>query len=66
MNKRITLAASLGVLAMLAAGCGDDASNAEDSRASDSTSGDTGTSAVKVAFVTKFPVSFFTAMSDAA
>lgn len=66
MNKRITLAASLGVLAMLAAGCGDDASNAEDSGASDSTSGDTGTSAVKVAFVTKFPVSFFTAMSDAA
>lgn len=66
MNKRTNLAASLGLLAMLAAGCGDDANSAEDSGASDSTSGDTGTSAVKVAFVTKFPVSFFTAMSDAA
>lgn len=66
MNKRTTLAASLAALAMLTAGCGDDSSSADDSGTSDSTSGDTSTSAVKVAFVTKFPVSFFTAMSDAA
>jgi simple sugar transport system substrate-binding protein len=58
MNKR-TLAAGLGVLALLASGCGDD----DDSGSGSDSDGD---SAVKVAFVTKFPVAFFEAMSDAA
>ena len=61
MNKRTTLVAGLGVLGMLAAGCGND-----DSPGSSDPSGDAGPKAVKVAFVTKFPVSFFTAMTDAA
>jgi ABC-type sugar transport system substrate-binding protein len=61
MNKRTTLVAGLGVLVMLATGCGND-----DSTGSSDPSGDSGPKAVKVAFVTKFPVSFFTAMSDAA
>ena len=63
MYKRTTLAAGLGVLALLTAGCGNDPADADP----DGTSGgDTGSAAVKVAFVTKFPVAFFTAMSDAA
>lgn len=64
MNKRTTLGAGLGVLAMLAAGCGNDSGGTGASGAEDS--GDSSAGAVKVAFVTKFPVSFFTAMSDAA
>jgi simple sugar transport system substrate-binding protein len=62
MNKRTNLAAGLGALALLASGCGSDA----DASGSTSSPGDDAGSAVKVAFVTKFPVSFFTAMSDAA
>jgi len=61
MNKRTNLAAGLGVLAMLAAGCGNDAGNS-----GSGASGDASAKAVKVAFVTKFPVAFFTAMTDAA
>jgi ABC-type sugar transport system substrate-binding protein len=60
MNMRTTLA-SLGALALLAAGCGNDSG---DSGSPDGSNG--GGEAVTVAFITKFPVSFFTAMSDAA
>jgi len=60
MIKRTTLAAGLGALALLAAGCGND------SDATGKPDGDAGPKAVKVAFVTKFPVAFFAAMSDAA
>jgi ABC-type sugar transport system substrate-binding protein len=60
MNMRTTLA-SLGALALLAAGCGNDSG---DSGSPDGSNGDG--EAVTVAFITKFPVSFFTAMSDAA
>jgi ABC-type sugar transport system substrate-binding protein len=63
MNKRTTLAAGLGALALLTAGCGNDS---DDGKASGKSDGDAAPAAVKVAFVTKFPVAFFTAMSDAA
>lgn len=63
MIKRTTLAAGLGALAMLAAGCGNDSDATGSSGKPD---GDAGPKAVKVAFVTKFPVAFFAAMSDAA
>lgn len=63
MNTRTTLAAGLGALALLVAGCGDDS---DDSGSPDGSNGDGGSGAAEVAFVTKFPVAFFTAMSDAA
>jgi ABC-type sugar transport system substrate-binding protein len=73
MKTRIALAAGLGVLTLLAAGCGDDSDSPDTSDASDSPSTSDasdseggGSEAVQVAFVTKFPVAFFTAMSDAA
>ena len=62
MNKRTTVAAGLGVLALLTAGCGN---SADDSDSSGNSSGSEA-KAVKVAFITKFPVSFFKAMTDSA
>jgi len=60
MNKRTTLAAGLGVLALVTAGCGNSSGD------SDSSGKSGGAKAVKVAFITKFPVSFFQAMTDSA
>lgn len=57
-----TLVAGLGTLSLLTAGC----SSAGDSGSDATPAGDAPPAAVKVAFVTKFPVAFFTAMTDAA
>lgn len=65
MNTRTMLAAGLGALTLLAAGCGSD-SDKSSSGSSDPADDKAGSGAVKVAFVTKFPVAFFTAMSDSA
>jgi ribose transport system substrate-binding protein len=58
MRIRHVLLAGAGVLAMAAAGCGGGS-------AEDTSSASAGTP-VKIAFVTKFPVAFFTAMEESA
>ena len=77
MRSKQILALGVGALGLLAASCGssgDDSESATTEAASvttaaaDTTAASAGESgeAVKVAFITKFPVAFFTAMEDAA
>jgi simple sugar transport system substrate-binding protein len=53
-------------LALTAAGCGGDDDTGTASSGAPSAAGSEASGAVKVAFITKFPVAFFTAMEDAA
>jgi simple sugar transport system substrate-binding protein len=57
-----------GALALSLAACGGggSAGNATDGASSSGSASTAGSAAVKVAFITKFPVAFFTAMDDAA
>jgi ABC-type sugar transport system substrate-binding protein len=70
MRFRQILVLGLGALTLLAASCGDDdddSSSATTAPAAATTAGSAGSAeTVKVAFITKFPVAFFTAMDDAA
>jgi len=59
---RMKLLASVGVITMLVAGCGNDSGGAETGAGGSGSGSET----VKVALLTKFPVAFFTAMDDAA
>jgi ABC-type sugar transport system substrate-binding protein len=60
-RSRTHLLAAVAVMALVAAGCSDD-----DSKGSDDGSGDGGGDAVKIGFITKFPVDFYDIMVDAA
>jgi ABC-type sugar transport system substrate-binding protein len=67
VRVRLSLVVGATALALTVAGCGGDSTEGSESAAPEapaasSASGD----AVKVAFITKFPVAFFTAMEDAA
>ena len=70
MRVRQILMAGAGALALVTAGCGSSSSGSSSpGSAAPSTAAPAGSSAagaVKVAFITKFPVAFFTAMDDAA
>ena len=61
MKRRTHLLAAAAALALLTAGCSGD----DDSKGSDG-SGDGGGDAVKIGFITKFPVDFYDTMVDAA
>ncbi len=61
MRVRHVLVVGATALALTAAGCGGDDTTSAGSSAGAGESG-----AVKIAFITKFPVAFFTAMEDAA
>ena len=61
MKRRTHLLAAAAALALLTAGCSGD----DDSKGSDG-SGDGGGDAVKIGFITKFPVDFYDIMVDAA
>lgn len=63
MRVRQFLVAGAAALALSVAGCGDDTTSPG---ASSAPSGSAASDTVKVAFITKFPVAFFTAMEDAA
>ena len=63
MKKRThLLTAAMAVMALLAAGCSDDDSGKDSGK----DSGDGGGDAVKIGFITKFPVDFYDIMVDAA
>jgi simple sugar transport system substrate-binding protein len=74
MKSTKKLAALLCVAVLTAAACGDDDSSSSTSppttdpppTAAPETTGESGAAEVKVAFITKFPVEFFTAMDAAA
>jgi ABC-type sugar transport system substrate-binding protein len=61
MKRRTHLLAAVAAMALLAAGCSDD-----DPKDSGDGSGDGGGDAVKIGFITKFPVDFYDTMVDAA
>jgi ribose transport system substrate-binding protein len=64
MRIRHALVAGAGVLVMAAAGCG--GGSAEGTSSAPAGAAPSGAGPVKIAFVTKFPVAFFTAMEDSA
>jgi ABC-type sugar transport system substrate-binding protein len=64
MRIRHALVAGAGVLVMAAAGCG--GGSAEGTSSAPAGAAPSGVGPVKIAFVTKFPVAFFTAMEDSA
>ena len=67
MRVRQFLVVGAAALALTAAGCGgDDGDDGASPGASSAPSDSAASSAVKVAFITKFPVAFFTAMEDSA
>jgi ABC-type sugar transport system substrate-binding protein len=63
-SRHVVLALGAGALALVTAGCGGGGSSTSSSVAAGASSGSSG--AVKVAFITKFPVAFYTAMVDSA
>jgi ribose transport system substrate-binding protein len=67
VRVRQFLVVGAAALALTAAGCGgDDGDDGASPGASSAPSDSAASSAVKVAFITKFPVAFFTAMEDSA
>ena len=62
MKRRTHLLAAVAAMALLVAGCSSD----DDSKAADGGSGDGGGDAVKIGFITKFPVDVYDTMVDAA
>ena len=77
MRSKQILALGVGALGLLVVSCGSSGDDSESgtteaasvtTAAADTTAASAGESgeAVKVAFITKFPVAFFTAMDDAA
>ncbi len=63
MKRRMHLLAAVAVMALIAAGCSDDDASASGDGSGD---GGGGGDAVKIGFITKFPVDFYDIMVDAA
>jgi len=66
VRVRQVLGIGVAGVALTVAGCGGGSNDAAPAKASSAPAGSAASDAVKVAFITKFPVAFFTAMEDSA
>jgi ABC-type sugar transport system substrate-binding protein len=64
--RQLLVAGAAAALALTAAACGDDGADTTSPGAASSPGDSAASDTVKVAFITKFPVAFFTAMEDSA